>query len=104
MNNNNKGSKTPYIILTIVVIFLVLAYLYWSGTKVPDSLTLDVSIDTQAVGSRVLRLLNEIDSLHVDSSLFSDSSYKTLRDYTVDIPSLPVGRPNPFSPIPGVAE
>jgi hypothetical protein len=101
--NTPKTSKTPYIVITIVVIFLAIGYFYWSGTKPTDSLTLESGGDSQVVGSRVLRLLNEIDSLSIDSSFFSDKSYETLIDHSVVIPTLSVGRSNPFSPVPGVS-
>lgn len=101
--NTPKTSKTPYIVITIVVIFLAIGYFYWSGSKPAESLTLDLGEDGQIVGARVFRLLNEIDSLSIDSSFFSDRSYKTLVDHSVVIPTLSVGRSNPFSPVPGVS-
>lgn len=101
--NTPKTSKTPYIVIAIVTIFLVIGYFYWSGSKPVDSLTLESGGDGQVVGARVLRLLNEIDSLSIDSEFFSDKSYQTLVDRSVIVPSLPVGRSNPFSPVPGVS-
>jgi hypothetical protein len=105
MNNqpHQKSSKLTYIILFVVVAAAMLYYFYFAGTTSPESLTLqEVSLQNQAAGIRVLNLLNEINSLRIDNVFFNEQAYKTLRDYTVDIPALPVGRPNPFSPVPGL--
>lgn len=73
------------------------------GPSVGTSSTLgEVNMQEQAVGARVLVLLNQINSLKIDKTLFSDPAYLSLRDYTIQVPSLPVGRANPFAPIPGM--
>ncbi len=101
--NNKKTSKLSYLVITLIVAIALLVYFYWSGNQTPESMTLDEIDNTnQAVGVRVLNLLNEINALKIDTGFFKDPSYQTLRDYTVEIPALPVGRPNPFSPVPGM--
>ncbi len=103
MNNPKSSNKQYYIIGGIVVVALV-AYFYWQGnTTSTGTATLDqTNADNQVVGVKVFSLLNEIKSLKIDSTLFSDTAYMTLKDYSVEVPTLPVGRPNPFAPIPGV--
>jgi hypothetical protein len=107
MNNiqqqQQKSSTMTYIILFVVVAGSLLFYFYNSGNSTPESLTLQqVNLTNQADGVRVLNLLNEINTLRIDSAFFSGQPYRTLRDYTVEIPTLPVGRPNPFSPVAGM--
>lgn len=101
--NNKKDSKLKYLVITLIVAIGLLVYFYWSGSQTPESMTLD-EIDSvnQAVGVRVLNLLNEINALKIDTDFFKGQAYQTLRDYTVEIPALPVGRPNPFSPVAGM--
>jgi hypothetical protein len=100
--NTQKPSKMPYIIIGIVVAVAVLVYFYWAGSSTPSSETLEETSNGQVVGAKVFVLLNEINYLKIDSTFFTDPSYKTLRDYSVPIPTLPIGRPNPFAPLPGV--
>ena len=101
--NTQKSSKMPYVILAIVVFIAVIFYFYWTGNNTSESLTLqEISSANQATGVRVLNLLNEISSLNIDSSFFNSPVYQTLRDYSVEIPPLPVGRPNPFATVPGL--
>jgi len=101
--NTHKSSKLPYLITVLAIALLFLAYLYWSGSNGPESMTLEeLDGSNQEVGVKVLNLLNEINSLNIDKQFFKDQAYQTLQDYTVEIPALPVGRSNPFSPVPGM--
>lgn len=101
--NTQKPSKMPYVFIAIIVFIAVMIYFYWSGTNTSESLTLqELSSANQVAGAQVLSLLNEISSLNIDGSFFNSPSYKTLRDYSVEIPPLPVGRPNPFATVPGL--
>jgi len=101
--NTTKPSKMPYVILAIIVAIAALIYFYLTGNTTSESQTLqELSTANQVEGAQVLSLLNEISSLKIDNSFFNNPSYKTLRDYSVQIPALSVGRPNPFSSVPGL--
>ncbi len=105
--NNNKSSSTKSIIIFIAVIVVAgLLFFYFLGNKTPDSnSSIDTeggSSETQIAGARVLTLLNQVSSLKIDKSLFDSASYRSLVDYTVNIPEQNVGRPNPFAPIGGI--
>ncbi len=97
-----SSSKKTIIAVVIAVIVLALVYFYFSAGE-PDT---EISaLQTQAAnvdGTRVLSLLNQIKSLHIDTKIFESSAYRSLVDYSVEIPETPVGRPNPFAPLPGV--
>jgi hypothetical protein len=59
-----------------------------TGTAVTDAGTNDFSI-----------LLSSINSIDIDTSIFNNPAYKTLRDYPVSLGSDTVGRVNPFAPV-----
>lgn len=107
MNNQpqHKSSKMSYLILFLIVAGGLLYYFYSTGSTTPESISMqEESLANQASGIRVLNLLNEINVLKIDNVFFSDQSYRTLRDYTNEIPTLPVGtRSNPFAPVPGLS-
>ncbi|MEN9524457.1 MAG: hypothetical protein RL536_526 [Candidatus Parcubacteria bacterium] len=87
-----------------VIVVVLLIYFYFSGgssTNTQSGLTQIENANSAQVGMRVLNLLQQIRSLKIDTSLFKDQAYTTLLDYTVTIPEIPVGRPNPFAPLPG---
>jgi hypothetical protein len=96
-------SKKRVGIIIAVIIVAALGYFYMSGDAVPmDTNTLEVQT-ANADGARILSLLNQIQSLRIDTGLLSSPAYVSLVDYSVNIPEIPVGRPNPFAPIPGVS-
>ncbi len=101
----NPGTSKKKIFIIVGIIALVgLAYLYISGGKEPAAqglLSEQVTPEATLASGRVLQLLNQIQALHIDGSIFTDPAYQTLVDYTVVIPEQGVGRPNPFAPIPG---
>lgn len=99
-----KNSKKTLIVAIIAVVVLAIIYFYFSGGTVsPDAAGSLQSQSATVAGTRVFSLLNQIKSLHIDTKIFERPEYKTLVDYSVAIPELPVGRPNPFAPIPGVS-
>jgi LPS O-antigen subunit length determinant protein (WzzB/FepE family) len=95
-------SKKTLIVSIIAIIVLAIVYFYFSGSTVTDPTATLQTQSANVVGTRVLSLLNQIKSLHIDTTIFKDQAYQTLVDYAVEIPELPVGRPNPFAPLPGV--
>jgi hypothetical protein len=90
--------------MIVIVVFAAGAYFYYQGQATPadDALTID---NTEVVvGANVLSLLNQIQSLKIDTSIFKSPVYQSLIDYSIPIPTLPVGRSDPFAPIPGFVE
>jgi hypothetical protein len=100
---NTQSSNKTWIWIAIIVIVTVIGYFYFYGASAPAAspLVQSSSADSEAVGSQVLTLLNQIQSLNIDTSIFSDPGFLTLRDYSVAIPPENVGRANPFAPLPG---
>jgi hypothetical protein len=95
--------KKSTIIVIVVLVVAAAAYFYLEGSPSSSSSS---SLDQQqtdmgTLGTQVLSLLNQTRSLKIDTTLFSDPGYKTLQDYTVDVPQVGVGRANPFAPLPG---
>lgn len=89
------------LILAAVIICFALGFFFFQGSSAPDGMLVPEAA-TVPVSADVLSLLNQIQSLRIDTSLFKNPAYQTLRDYTVPIPELNVGRTNPFAPLPGM--
>jgi hypothetical protein len=100
---NTQSSKKTWVWIAIIIIVAVLGYFYFYGSSAPaaSGLVQSSPSDSDAVGAQVLTLLNQIQSLKIDTSIFSDPGFLTLRDYSVAIPPESVGRSNPFAPLPG---
>lgn len=104
MNTNQSSKKNILIIVGIVLVAMIALFYFMGGDPVDQSSLLsgEESSETERLGTRVLSLLNQIESLNIDTTLFTSATYQTLVDYSVVIPPQGVGRPNPFAPLPGV--
>ena len=101
---NQKTSLKSWLILIVVLGAITTAYFYFEGSlPVSTSSIVKSSADDQGalVGAQVFGLLNQVKGLKIDTRIFTDPVYATLRDYSVDIPTLNVGRNNPFEPFAG---
>ena len=95
------------IISTIIVVVIIIGasiYFYTYGAALPsgESLLATQPTTLSSVGSDELALLNQVNSLKIDLSLFTDPAFTTLTDRSKDILRLDVGRENPFASVPGV--
>jgi hypothetical protein len=102
----NTTSHTGIITIVIAVIVASVAYLALRPSSTPvDSSGLVADTANADVGLAEVSLLNQIQNIPMDVSLFDASNrvYHSLIDHTAEIPDQPVGRPNPFAPIPGVS-
>jgi hypothetical protein len=106
---NQPSSKKTYIALIVIVVLAAGAYFYFQGNPSNsaisslESVISPASSDAREVGNRVLILLNQINALNIDETIFESPAYKSLVDYTITVPEQNVGRPNPFAPIAGSA-
>ena len=105
-------NKTLKNILIVAVIVLVGdgVYLYFSNQSAPTSGSLQSSSgapaplasssDNQiAQDTSFLSTLLNLNTIRIDTTLFASTSFKSLRDNTVEIVNDGiVGRPNPFAP------
>lgn len=98
-------SKKPLVFIIVLVLIAGGVFLYMNGSPSDDAISSlgqaasPESIEAQNSGAYVLSLLKQVNSLEIDTSIFESVVYKTLVDYTVEIPPQDVGRANPFAPI-----
>jgi hypothetical protein len=101
-------------IIVDIVVVIVLPLLFLGGyysLKSDDGVFLSLTEPTVAVqpgeegqelGAKTATALVLLRSIppELDQSLFNDPAYLMLRDYRVTIPTIPLGRANPFTPPP----
>ncbi|HAO64605.1 TPA: hypothetical protein DCQ44_01330 [Candidatus Taylorbacteria bacterium] len=64
-----------------------------------STLVSDPSLDnTSADGAKVLALLNRLKSINLNGKIFDNPKFTSLQDWSVEIPTQTVGRPNPYLP------
>ncbi len=101
----NSSSKNAIIAIVIILVLFIGGYFYLKGTPNDDAVSsLDIvggqgeaDANASIKGSQILLLLSQIKSINIDTSIFNNQMYKSLIDYTVEVPQQNVGKVNPFA-------
>ena len=91
---NNK-----LILVVLVVVVAAGAWYMLAGTEPAAILSNDGVDSTSPAEREILSTLLELRSITLDGSILSDQSFLSLQDYSTEIVSEPIGRPNPFAPL-----
>lgn len=101
-------SKNTLIGIGIVVVGILMGYLGWQwwGASSNVGAVLTSSGSGAASSAETQNLLNfiaELKTIQIDTSIFTDPAFMSLQDSSVQIALQPVGRKDPFAPLPGAA-
>jgi hypothetical protein len=91
---NSKNKRTAIlaiILLGLLVVAYKMLFMAPSGDTLGD--------ENVAASVRVESLLKQVESINFDTSIMQDQKFKSLKSIETPLPSLPVGRKNPFSTI-----
>ncbi len=92
--------KNSIAILGFVLIVLLGYYLYVvKGDSVITSNDTLISNQADAETQEFLRRLNELEDIKLNKDILNDKRMTSLIDYSTIVPSVPVGRNNPFEPV-----
>ena len=89
---NSKNKRTAILALILVGLLFV-AYKVMFVSPVDDM----VAEENVAAGERGGAILREVESINFDVSVITDPRFKSLQSIEIPLPSLPVGKKNPFS-------
>lgn len=89
--------------IIIVVLIVIIGGFAWFGLSDPQPTNTLLSSQSRsgapAAEQEILRVLLDMRSIRLDSSIFENPAFASLRDYGRDILPEPVGRTNPFAPV-----
>jgi len=94
---NTGNSKVGFLLGVMVLLGLAVYKLFFYTPTDLSLVTTDIT--TQGSGKQVVDLYQRLQAVQLDTSLFQNSTYRTLVDFSEPIPSQPVGRKNPFDKI-----
>ena len=81
------------------VALLLLGYVYFAYFASSSSPTLTSSDQSVTLSQNLLVTLQNLHTIRLDNSVFTDPMFQSLTDFGVTIPPENVGRANPFVPI-----
>ena len=100
---NFKNKKTLLIAGGVVILLIIIVWtmLGSGGSDQTDTSLVVVASDPVEliIGREMLAALDEMKAVQLDTTFFDSPVYKSLEDFTVQIPKQPIGRRDPFAPI-----
>jgi flagellar basal body-associated protein FliL len=88
---NNKNNRTT--ILGVVLVSLLIF-----GYKVLFMSSSDTAWDENNVaGEKAAAILKEVEAINFNTDIVNDQKFKSLNSIESPLPSLPIGKKNPFS-------
>lgn len=85
----------------LVVVLVGVAWYEFSGSSGPAPVlsSTGAASSTNAEDAQLISTLLQLQTVTLSGAILSDPGFLSLQDYTTQIISEPVGRPNPFAPI-----
>jgi len=97
------SSSKKNIVISVIVIVVIAVFCYWYFGSDSSSSTPILSSSDSVSSDSLLTTLNELKSIALDQSIFSNPAFDgSLKDNTVTLSVALSGRPNPFAPFPGL--
>jgi hypothetical protein len=86
-------------------VFIVLLGALWYGfaassSPAPVLSTTNLANSTDTQDQELVSTLLQLQAISLDGTILSDPGFLSLQDFTTQITPEPVGRPNPFAPLP----
>jgi hypothetical protein len=91
--------KQNKLAILIGVLLLAGLFVYMNFFTAPAQDPLTTTSSDTALSQDLLVTLQNLHTIKLDNSIFSDPAFKSLTDFGVTIPSEEVGRRNPFAPL-----
>lgn len=92
-----KKNMVPIVGGVLLLAGIYVYVTYFSGTS--TSATLTQSDSSVALSQNLLVTLQNLHTIKLDNSIFTDPAYQSLTDFGVVIPRQEPGRRNPFAPL-----
>ena len=89
-------------IITLVLVIVVGMIAYWYLTKTDTTagyLVTDVKTTDTVDAKYIYNILQQMEQVTLDDSIFENPAFKKLKDNYVSFPAQVAGRNNPFAPV-----
>jgi hypothetical protein len=95
-----KQNKTLVGGVAVIAVVAIIYFMYFSGGS--SNATLTSTNTTSAVSQQLLVTLQDLHTIKLDATIFTNPVFESLTDFGVTIPPENVGRPDPFIPLGGI--
>ncbi len=92
-----KNKAVVVVVLAILVAAFVWYGMFKGGETPTPTLTSESVAGADASNAELISTLNQLRSMTLSGSIFSDPTFQGLRDFSTQIVPEPIGRDNPFA-------
>lgn len=86
--------------LAVLVLLIGAAWYEFTGSAAPPVLTTNVAAGASSTqDAQLVSTLLQLQAVNLNGTILSDAGFLSLQDFTTQVVSEPLGRPNPFAPI-----
>jgi hypothetical protein len=97
--------KSKLITIGAVIIVILAGYLGWqwygASSDVGSVLTSSGDSASSEQAQELINFITELKTIRIETGIFTNPAFLSLVDSTVVIAPQPIGRKNPFAPLPG---
>lgn len=88
-------------LLALVVIVILVGAAWWEfiGSSPTSILATTGTSATDTQDAQLISTLLQLQAVSLNGAIFSDPAFLSLQDFTTQIISTPIGRPDPFAPV-----
>ncbi len=104
-----KSNKRQTVLIGVLILLIIFAGYFFFMRGANDFTVPEIAFDefgnpvqATVVGQDLITLLEQLEGVQLDNSLFSSPSFVLLTDYAIELPVIPQGRDNPFITPPGL--
>lgn len=94
-------------LLSLAILVLLIGVAWWEFTQsaAPASVitTNNVGNATDTQDAQIVSTLLQLQAVTLSGTIFTDPGFLSLQDFTTQVVSEPIGRPDPFAPISATA-
>ncbi|MDE2213045.1 MAG: hypothetical protein KGJ34_00720 [Patescibacteria group bacterium] len=95
-----RTHKNFWIGLIVCLLIVGALWWWWQGSSAPSTPLSSTATVSGTSGSNLLTALSNLQAVKLDDAIFSNPEFQSLTDFGITIPIEPVGRIDPFAPLP----
>jgi hypothetical protein len=92
-------SNHKLIALLVLVVLVGAAWWEFTGSSPAPILSTTTAGGTNSQDSQIVSTLLQLQAVTLNGTILSDPGFSSLQDFTTQIVSVPLGRPDPFAPV-----
>lgn len=90
-------------LISLVILIVIIAAAWWGFTQTSGSSAVltssATSVATDTQDAQIVSTLLQLQAVSLSGTILSDPGFLSLQDFTTQIVSEPIGRPDPFAPV-----